>query len=322
MFRWVLGLFAAVWLVAAPAYGQGDSQKTAARELANAAFEKFSAGQFADALGRFEAAERIYHAPPHVLFIARCHAKLGHLLEARDRYVALLNEDMPVAAPREFRQAKKSATAELTALLARIPTVQIEVAGGPAEGVEVTVDDKPAGDISQPVAVSVGQHRIAARAQGYAESRQSVEVVEGARASVTLALVLAGDTPPAGGDRGTEPSGGGGSLVGPLVVLGVGAAGLVVGAVTGAMALGKSSDLADACPVRTGCPAEFQSIEDDARTLGTVSTIGFIAGGVGVAGGVTWLLLELMGGSDEAGDTEARLQPFAQGPVGGLRLSF
>jgi len=80
----------------------------------------------------------------------------------------------------------------------------------------------------------------------------------------------------------------------PWIALGVGGAGLAVGAVTGIMALGVRSDLSEACPSGTCHPDnedEAARMEDDLseyHTLGTISGIGF---GVGLAGAVTGVVL-------------------------------
>jgi hypothetical protein len=90
--------------------------------------------------------------------------------------------------------------------------------------------------------------------------------------------------PAAGADVSTTPSNGSGQRTIGLVAMGVGGAGLAVGAITGFMALGKHSDLQDKCP-NGKCPADVSSDVDSYHSLGTISTIGFIAGGVLAAGG-------------------------------------
>jgi hypothetical protein len=73
-----------------------------------------------------------------------------------------------------------------------------------------------------------------------------------------------------------------------IVALGVGGVGIVVGAVTGFLAIGKHSDLADACPGGK-CTSDKQSDIDSYKTMGTISTVGFIVGVVGLgAGAVLW----------------------------------
>lgn len=81
--------------------------------------------------------------------------------------------------------------------------------------------------------------------------------------------------------------------------LGAGGAGLVLGAITGAMALGEAGTVDGACkegsltgkPVRE-CDAEAFKAAHSGQALGAVSTGAFIAGGVGLALGAGLLLFE------------------------------
>ena len=76
-----------------------------------------------------------------------------------------------------------------------------------------------------------------------------------------------------------------------FVAFGVGGAGLVVGGITGLLALGKSGDLKDKCGAdKNACPADSQSDIDSYKSMGTISTIGFIVAGVGGATGLVLLL--------------------------------
>jgi hypothetical protein len=56
------------------------------------------------------------------------------------------------------------------------------------------------------------------------------------------------------------------------------------------MSLSSVSELSDACPTKQ-CADEDRDLADSARTLGNVSTAGFIVGAVGVAVGVVSLVV-------------------------------
>src|SRR5881394_718863 len=89
--------------VALPAAAQDQSKEVdAARALASAGRELFEKGEYDKALQRFQGAEAIFHAPPHLLFIARSQQKLGHLTAARDVYKKLIGEKLPSSAPEVF----------------------------------------------------------------------------------------------------------------------------------------------------------------------------------------------------------------------------
>jgi hypothetical protein len=86
------------------------------------------------------------------------------------------------------------------------------------------------------------------------------------------------------------------------IAFGVGGAGLVVGTVTGIMALGAHADLAERCPTGKCFPrddVEAHAMRSDLsryHTFGTVSGIGFV---VAIAGGATGAVLLVTGRSKE-----------------------
>ncbi len=75
--------------------------------------------------------------------------------------------------------------------------------------------------------------------------------------------------------------------------LGLGGAGLAVGAITGGLALSKHSSLVSQCSGGHCYDTQKAALSGDVdsyHTLGTVSTAGFIAGGVLAAGGLVLVL--------------------------------
>jgi hypothetical protein len=105
------------------------------------------------------------------------------------------------------------------------------------------------------------------------------------------------------------------------VLLGVGAAGLVTGSVTGLMAVGKKSSLD--CPDKQ-CPPSQHDDLDSAKTLATISTVGF---GVGIAGAAVGVVLLMTGGNKAEAAPSARLgsvtaRPWASSKLIGLEGSF
>jgi hypothetical protein len=59
-------------------------------------------------------------------------------------------------------------------------------------------------------------------------------------------------------------------------------AGITIGSVTGLIAMGRKSDLDTACPGGKCPPSERDNLSA-AKTMGTVSTVGFVVGAVGGA---------------------------------------
>lgn len=271
---------------AAPPRAPGSEQQAreTARGYAKQGLERFEAGDFAAAADLFRKAEEHFHAPTHWLFIARAEARLGKLFNAERAYKKVLEDDLAHDAPRAFVDAQYSAREELAGLRDRIPQISVDVTGAP-EGVvpEISLDGAPldAGPRGGRTRVDPGRHVVRVNATGMLPVEQEIQVAEGEDRQVAIALQR----------RSPEVSP---SYILPAVAFGLGAVGLGVGAVTGAMSLSRVGDLERACPDMRCTPAE-QPIADDARALGTVSTIGFIAGGVFAAAGVTLLVLRPKG---------------------------
>jgi hypothetical protein len=107
------------------------------------------------------------------------------------------------------------------------------------------------------------------------------------------------------------PSSGGGSKVPAIIAFGVGVAGTGVGAVFGILAFQQTSETKDRCDGNV-CPDNplVVSARDKAIQYGNISTVGFIAGGVGVATGIVLLLVS--SGSDDPApaETSGRVLPW------------
>jgi hypothetical protein len=151
--------------------------------------------------------------------------------------------------------------------------------------------------------VDPGELEVVATADGYYPARETVTVsAGGSPAKVTLTLLPIAETPhdepPAPppveeGEFEILP-------ILPWAVIGLGAAGLAVGAITGGVATAKVGDIRDQCP-QSPCPADLADDKDSAITFATVSTVTFIVGGLIAAGGVTWLLIDVMSTEEEVG---------------------
>jgi hypothetical protein len=86
------------------------------------------------------------------------------------------------------------------------------------------------------------------------------------------------------------------------------------------VAIGKNNDSKKACTSDGPCTsADAVSANDSARTFGTVSTIAFVAGGVGVAAGAI-LLLTAPSAARGASAARVRVTPTAAANAGGLSV--
>jgi hypothetical protein len=322
---------------APPAASQGPSaeQKETARALMDVGDKKFDAGDYRAALEAYQGADAIMQLPPTGLAVGKARARLGLLVEAVDvlqrtmRHPKQPNEAEAVAQARD-------AAARLDADLARrIPTLQI-VVKGPAEDtpVDVRVDGAAleARVRALPRRLNPGEHVVVVTAPGYFEATEKVTLVEGERRTVEIALRAGAPpppipTPPPDAPRAVppppppeEPT------VSPVawVGFGIGGAGLVVGAVTGALSLSKQGSLEDECPGNV-CPESKRGEHDEIVALANVSNVAFGIGAVGVGVGIVSLVLSLSDGDEQDAPRSAsgtRVEPLVGVGSVGLRGAF
>lgn len=261
----------------------------------------------------FLEAERHFHAPTVLIYRARAFEKLGWLLQAKSSYQEILNEQFIGTVPREFRAAQEEARGELEELSPRIPSLQIFVRGAAMADLHIVLDRYPVRgpSLKRPILLNPGEHHITLSAPDRDPERRTVVLAEQDRKQIVFDL----GAPP----REREPaasrpiaapveaspadaSPAEGSLVPAAIAFTVGVAGLGIGAMSGVLALGSSSELEDRCPDRR-CGGgsvedlrEAESLRTSAQTLGTLSTVTFIAGGAATAAGVVLALVRPGGG--------------------------
>jgi hypothetical protein len=283
----------AVWLAIAPA--TATAQSNAAQQALDLAYEAdalFARGKWEEAHDRFSKADALAHSPVFVLYMARSRRNAGKLLEAAKLYSRVAGEKLEKKAPAPFHAAIADAAAELADVEAKTPRVRVEVRGAEPKDIDVTVDSKPIA-VGQSVAMDPGAHAFVARVRGVegaAERKQSVSLVEG-QEEVVVDLDFSPDAAP------KEPLRPERGPIGPgLVLMVIGGIGLELGVVSGAIAAKTSGDVKDGC-IDNHCLREDADALDRARTLGTVSTVAFVAGGALVATGVVLLAVRPGGSS-------------------------
>lgn len=308
-------------LLATEAGAQSDDQRAGARAAATAGGQAFMEKRWSDAVDLFTRAESLVHSPVHLLYTARALEKMGSFVKARETYIKITNDELPASAPSPWREAKADAEKELEALEPRVPYVTLTVQGAGSKPATVSMDGKdvPPALLGVPRPVDPGEHRFEARAEGMQTATSTITLKE--RHSETVVLTLApGGTASPGGPTPMQPgaqapqgqgaalgsessasttgmdTGGHGPSPVTYVALGVGAVGLVVGTVfliQSNNSVDKANQLCNqpggTCP--TGSYSQVHSYDNDARSQRTISTVGFVAGGLGVAaGGVLWFV--------------------------------
>jgi hypothetical protein len=294
-------------LVAPAALAQDQPQAesvAAARSLGMQGIKLADAGDCKGAIEKLSRAESLYHAPSILARLGECQVNVGQVVLGTENLNRVVREQLAANAPKAFRDAQERAKGVLNSALPKIAHLTVRVEPADARP-QVTV----AGAAIPPALIGIerptdpGTHEVVVSAPGYLEQKQSVTLAEGGSQEIAVKLekdpaAAAAVTPPPASTAPavvttsptTPPADTGPKKSNTLayVALGVGGAGLVVGGVTGFLALGKKGDL-KGC-VDTKCPSSQEDTLDGAKSMATVSTVGFAVGFVGVGLGVVLLL--------------------------------
>ena len=278
------------------------AEKETARGLVRSGRAKKKKGELDAAIEDFAAAHAIMNVPTTGTELGKAQLDAGMLVEALDTLLGVVRLPKARFEPRAFRRARKEAEKLAKDLPPRIPAVVIELEGEGADGASVTVDGKEqrAELLGAPIKLNPGTHEIVATSSDGVEDRDSVDLQEGMTREVSLRLEPPEAAPePSGGDE----TGGDDTMINPVVWVGFGlaGAGVIVGSVTGALAMSKYGAVAPQCQ-NNQCPPETHGDLDSGKTMGTVSTVSFIVAGVGAAAGVVGLFFPLESGDADADD--------------------
>ena len=293
---------------------QAPSGSSQAVALGHQGIELYNKRRWVEAYDKFSTAEALKHSPAFVLYMAHSKRQVGELLAARGLYQRVADEKLGDDAAKPFKDAQANAKAEIARLEKLIPILKLQITGTGADNARVEIDGQAitSADLNA-LRLDPGVRRIIARSTIGTVAQENVNLGVGARTEVLLTLRAPAPAPrppatdapgphmnpsplPPGADG--EPRVG--SIVPGAITLGLGVVGLGVGAVTGAIASGKKSDL-DALCGSSPCPESARDTFDSAANMAHASTASFIAGGVLGAAGVTLLIVRpQLGGSSNS----------------------
>jgi hypothetical protein len=280
----------------------------AARTLGVDGVKLADGGNCRDAIDRLERAERLHHAPTTLGRLGECYVSMGRLVLGSEVLQRVLREPLQTGGPSAFVSARARAQRVVDETRPKIAQLRIVVQVPTSATADVKLDGEtlPSAflDVDRPT--DPGPHEIWARATGFVEVSRTVTLAEGERSEVVLNLtpvaapaaepqpVVDDASPPAVENHApvqTAHSGGTDARrnVG-YVLLAAGGAGIAVGAVFGVLALGSKGDLDSACGADKGCPPDQRDTITALKTQGTVSTAGFVLGGLSLATGVVLVL--------------------------------
>ncbi len=251
-------------LLTESAYAQpSEDVKTAARSLLDEGDRRLQRNDVVGALDAYAKADALMHVPTTTIDVAKAQARLGRLLAARESARAVLAFPKDTQEPEPFTAARREAAELIAAIGPRIPSVVV-VASGPEPGaMSLSID----GTLRDPHAtheLDPGRHEILVRAAGFADAKRTLEISEGARIKIALALE-------------SRPM----PYV-PLIATGSVATGigLALGLGFGAVSWVKTGDIEDRCPGGK-CDPSLASDISEAEAFANVSNVGFGFAGAG-----------------------------------------
>lgn len=290
-----------------------DATRAAARSLGEEGIRAFRAGDYATADAKLDRAYRLFSTPTLGLWGARARVKLGHWVEAAERFRDAVRTSEAVGNSAAQKEAQREAAKELEALSPLIPALTIQIENATPDEVAITIDGGAvaSGLIGVPRPTNPGAHRIVA-IRGSERREVVVSLQEKSQENLLLSFrnVLAHkpataapvEEAPAAASAGAGPfgesaqpaaavapapeRGSGSNALKPIaiVVMSLGVASLATGGVTALLANGKL----DRCPNHQ---CESQEVKNSYDTLKTISTISIYTGAaLAVAGLVTFLL--------------------------------
>jgi hypothetical protein len=262
--------------------------QAAAQALFDDAKELVKNGRAAEACPKFEESQRLDPGLGTQLNLADCYERVGRTASAWTIYV-----EVAPAARREGQDARADhATERAAALKPLLAKLTIIV---PPErrvaGMSVTRDTTLVREAqwSMGIPVDPGQHTIIVDAPGKEAWQTSLDVPAQSESTVTVPVLK--DAPPdanaaaasGGSGKAPDPNAGKTQRIGGLALAGAGVVGVGLGTFFGLRAMNKKDEAG--CD-GNDCPdVPSRDLYEDAQSAGNVSTIGFIVGGLAVAGG-------------------------------------
>lgn len=314
----------AVWSIflassSADAQPSVSSPQQQAKAKFEAGLAALDGGDPSAALPFFQDAWTLSSKPVALINVAVCEAQLALVATASRHYQEALAQ--PSITPAQAREVKS----QLASNASRIPTLRVRLDEKTPAETTVLLDGTPmtASTLDTDIRLNPGTHAIIASAPDYVGRLYSVTLKEGAARTLIVSLQLAPQSqvecaPPPSSSMAipvpsptakpmshvpaaalptssvatTGPTALSSHLrTGAFVTFSVAGIAAVTGAVTGRLALDRSQELRQKCPIVQQCDPALQPIQAEAKALADGSTAAFVLAGAAFAGGVTMFLL-------------------------------
>jgi hypothetical protein len=297
---------------AAPAFAQEEpssAETAAARGLAVEGLKLADAGKCPEAIDKLARAEKLHHSAIVQGRLGECQITTGKLVDGTENLRKVLREPVPPNPSPALVKARERAQTALDGAKPKIAFLMISVKGAKElSAATVTVDGEsvPPALLDADRPTDPGDHVIEASAPGYLKASARVSVKEAERKAVSVRLEAdpnavvappvagaaespqhpptqpANSPPPRAAGVDTGASTAAPNRTGAYIAWAVGGVALAVGAGFGFVAMKGKNDLESSCKNNVCDPKDSERL-DDAKAAGNISTIGFIAGGVGAA---------------------------------------
>lgn len=313
------------------ALAQDEAAIAAARALGQEGALAAQAGRCDEAIEKLGRAKRIIPAPTILLPLGECQISQGKIVVGTENLQTVAREVLKSSAPQAFVDAQNRARQLLPDALKKLSRLRIDVLAPAGVDFEVTDNGEVVGDVLVGVErpADPTKHVIVVTAPGYFKATAEVTLSSGQQEKVELELKVDPNAPKPPPPQDTPPGTVGPPTTNPppppeessplvpvgAAALGLGGAGLIVGAIFGGLATGKKSDLDQVC-VEKRCPNDSQGDIDELNTFGNVSTVSLIVGGATAVLGATLLGVGLTSGSSTTTETTLLIQPGGLGLFG------
>jgi hypothetical protein len=289
--------FLAISIGLTPSFARADDP-AAAQALFNEAKKLMAAGNYTDACPKLEESQRLAPAMGTKFNLADCYERTGRTASAWAAFLSVAS----IAKNTNQAAREKAARDRAASLEPKLSRMAVVVpAASRATGLTVTRDGQAVGDAEwgESMPIDPGEHTVAAAAPAKRGWKAIVEV-EGAGSSAKVIVPALDDEPTAPSPGPSAPAAvapapvaaSGSSSTPGWVLIGVGGAALVGGAVVWALRSADESTLDAECgPNGASCPASAAGDISSGKTYTALGVGLFAVGGAGVIAGASWLLL-------------------------------
>lgn len=289
-------LMASAFALMSPAARASDA--AAAEALFDAGLEALEDERYDAACPKIEESHRLEARPGTLFTLADCWRLAGKTATALARFEEYLRifERMSEAERAKQRGRERHARKHLAELSAVVPKLIVRLSAKSSAGATIERNGVQLGEPALGVALPVdpGEHVLVVRAPDGSSASKTVRLAPGESRQVTLEIVARQKKPAKRGappqHRDESSTHSSSQRTAGVVLLGVGAAGLLASAVTAILVLDKKSTLDENCGIDgddAACNAQGRAAGDEAKSLALASTIAFGVGAAGIGVGAT-----------------------------------